>query len=306
MANKNMMAMSFPVTGRRFAGLLLSVVAMTSACEEQRADQPSARPSTGSSQILARVGDQSISVADLERAIRSMPRPAQLEYVSAPQRRELLESLIDRKLMARQARAEGLAEAGQPGETPAGAGGDPFELERLLAEAWMEKRLAEVVVSPSAIEAYYRANQAKYSVPARIKVSRAVGADPGVARRFATLLEDEADIATLKANAASRGQVSEVWLQDVEPLGPMEKIAVVLEPGEVSEVFDVAGGYAVLRVEEKAAASLHPLSDVRSGIAARLNQQARSSIRKELLTGLRQTATVFVDKDALELYQWQP
>ena len=71
--------------------LLLCAAGLIASCE---------RAGHNEDPIVARVGDDVITIGYLDRAIRGASREERVEYVSPPQVRELVDTLIDRKLMA--------------------------------------------------------------------------------------------------------------------------------------------------------------------------------------------------------------
>jgi parvulin-like peptidyl-prolyl isomerase len=254
--------------------------------------------------VLARVNGTVITTADLERAIISTPRPDQFEYIDAQQRQELLESLIDRKLMAAQARADGLDRDTVVANALATAAGDEFERERILAQAYMDTELSSGQFTADIIEAYYRDHATEFTEAERVHVTRAVMPDEESARKAREWLIEGIDADELKTRTEGRGLVSTIWFQQREEPGPIEQAAFALQPGEVSELFPVRSGLAVLRADERRAARLRPLVEVRASIVARLDQERRSRGRADLLLSLRKNADVTIDQAALAAYQW--
>ncbi len=298
------------ITGRQSPLLpLLTIIGLWSigGCDGNTPDPSTgpdmADPDGAATPVLARVDGATITTADLERAILSTPRPEQLEYINPPQRQELLEALIDRKLIAHRARNEGLDR--EPAIAERLTTTDTFDQERLLAQAFLDRYLEGQAITDDDIAADYQARSAEFTEPERAFVTRAVRPDETNAAVARQSLLDGADVNALQQQAADRGQTSQVWLAQRGEAGPMEQAAFSLEPGQVSAVFPIRGGWATLRVEEHKPARLRPLAEVRDGIAARLDQARRAQTRQELLENLRKNAAVTVDSEALANYQWQ-
>jgi parvulin-like peptidyl-prolyl isomerase len=254
--------------------------------------------------VVAHAGDDVITVGYLEQAIQRTPRPEQLEYISQEQVRELLESLIDRKLMAAQARANRLDQGAIVAKALAKAAGDEFERERILAQAYLDTELGSGQFTADAIEAYYRDHLVEFTEAERVHVTRAVMPDKESARKAREWLIEGIDVVELKTRTEGRGLVSTIWFQQREEPGPIEQAAFALQPGEVSELFPVRSGLAVLRADEHRATRLRPLVEVRASIVARLDQERRSRDRADLLVSLRKNAAVTTDQAALAAYQW--
>jgi peptidyl-prolyl cis-trans isomerase D len=255
--------------------------------------------------VVAHAGDDVITVGYLEQAIQRTPRPEQLEYISQEQVRELLESLIDRKLMAAQARTNRLDQGAVVAKALAKAAGDEFERERILAQAYLDTELGSGQFTADAIEAYYRDHLAEFTEAERVRITRAIMPDEDTARSAREWLLEGVDATELKTRTAGKGQAGSVWLQQRGESGPMERTAFALDSGEVSAVFPVSSGLAVLRVDERVAARLRPLAEVRGGIVARLDRERRLQDQADLLVRLRETAVVILDLEALAAYQWQ-
>lgn len=294
----------FPFTG--ITKLIVFSLLLVAGCDgnpskpADTADKPS--PVTD---VLARVDGSVITTADLERAIVSIPRPAQLEYINPPQRQELLESLIDRKLMAERALAERLDRDPVVSRSLETAANDSYERERLLAQAYLDTQLGSLHLTEAEIGTYYDDHTDDFTEAERVRVTRAVMTDEKAARSAREWLLEGADAVELKSRADGRGRVSSLWLQRSKEPNPMEHATFNLQPGEVSEVFPVRTGFAVLRADERVAAKLRPLAEVRESIFAHLNQESRSRHQAELLTKLRKNAVVSIDQAALAAYQWQ-
>ena len=285
--------------------LLMISLTLITGCIGDTPEPPNPTNQATSATVLARVDGAAITTADLERAIINTPRPGQLEYINLPQRQELLEALINRKLMARQARVDGLDRDPAVAKSLETVANDPSESERILAGEYLDTQLAAGQVNTAAIEAYYRERPAEFTEAERVRVTRAVMPDEDTARMSRDWLLKGANAAELKTRAGGLGQVGSIWLQRRGEPGPMEHAAFALDPGEVSAVFPVHSGLAVLRVDERIPARLRPLSEVRAGIVARLNQGHRLQDQADLLARLRKNATVTIDQGALAAYEWQ-
>jgi len=284
----------------------VSIVGMTSvlaACDRQTAETDDASPEPA---VVARVADDTISVAYLERAIRGTSKEERVEYINPPQVRELVETLIDRKLMAARARAAGIDVADELAELPAGLAEDPFQREQILATAYLHTRIAAASdVSAADIEAYYAANVEKFTVPERARVTRVILPTEVAAGHIEELLSQGLSADAIATRADRSVQAGVLWVQRRGELGAMEEAALSLEVGEVSDAFPVAGGFAVVRVDERAASEIRPLQEVSAGIAARLGQQQRVAALDNLRAELRQGVEISVDEQELGAYTWQ-
>ncbi len=253
--------------------------------------------------VLATVGEHTVTAGDLDAAIAAMPSPDRLEYGTAENIRELVESLVDNRLMAAAARADGrdrdpvmreLSSAPVPG----------MSADQVLAGIWLESELGKVPLPSDAdVARYYRENPAEFTEPARVRVTRVVAADESAARRLQGELARGATIEQLRALVPGTATSAEqLWLQDLPRQPEMTAVALGLKSREVSTVISAAEGFAVLRAEETAPARLRPLDEVHAGILARLEdgaaQQAMAGIRSRLRSGVQ----VSIDEARLASY----
>jgi len=297
-------ANQYRIPGGVLIAVLLCVLAGCDRPNSGGENGANARPPEATE--LALVGNDAITVAYLDRAIRGTSKPEQVEYINPPQVRELLETLIDRKLMAEQARIDGFDRPPDLTDSPASLQDDPFQREQRLAQAYLESRIAAAGSVPVAdIQAYYDANLEEFTVPERALVTRVVLPTEGAAGHVRAMLAQGLAGETITAQSDGSMQTDVVWLQRRGDPGPMEENVFALRVGEVSDAFPVARGVAVVRVDERVAAKVRPLSEVSAGIAARLGQQRRAAAAGNLRAELRRRAKIFVDEQALGAYRWE-
>lgn len=162
---------------RRWAFLLFALTAGMAACSrgKKAGTEPreSAMAAAGlspeqSAQVLARVGDRTITVGDYVTAVEHMDQFDRMRYQAAERRQELLGEMIDVMLLADEARQKGYDK-------------DPVteqEIREILRDA-MLKAVHEGVPGPSAIpedevRTYYDAHRADFRDPERRRVSAIV------------------------------------------------------------------------------------------------------------------------------------
>ncbi|MBN8280633.1 MAG: peptidyl-prolyl cis-trans isomerase [Gammaproteobacteria bacterium] len=243
-------------------------------------------------------------MADLDAALLRAPGEVRSEYSQPAAIEELVQSLVDRRLMAAAARNAGL-----PGDVEvqrqlatARAAGVPDDF--TLADAWLARQLLH---QPGPTDAdvlqYYRAHAEAYSEPRRVYITRVVTVS---AESAARLRQDLLDGATPEALRSRYGavlrSVDQLWLQDGPALNDLSVVALALEPGAVSPVIAVGGGAVVIRGEKTRPARMRPLEDVRTGIVGVLEQGSRDATVTGLMRTLREGHPVAVDRVAIESY----
>ncbi len=253
---------------------------------------PVAGPRLPPATVMARYGDAVITAGDLDEAMAAMPAADRLEYNSAETVRDLVESLVDRRLMAAQARKAGFADP---------AAGDTDEV---LAARWLERELAKLPPPGEAeIERYYREHAAEFTEPRRVRVTRLITQRREAAERVRGDLGRGASLDAIR-NTASGDLVGadEIWLQDVAQPPDMTTVALGLRPGEVSPVLAADRGFMVMRAEQIVSARLRPLAESKSGIAASLEETARTAAMQSMHDRLRKGVQVTIVEDAISSY----
>ncbi|MEQ1800836.1 MAG: peptidylprolyl isomerase [Gammaproteobacteria bacterium] len=278
------------------ATVLLSAFSMV-ACDRQQADPagappavqgptempadhpalgepPTATPRLAPTTVLANVGDDVITAGDVDTAIGAMPGPERLEYASPEMVQDLVELLVDRKLLA-MARARGA---------------EPQSLVDVAREPPGE---AEITT-------YYREHAAEFTEPARVLVTRATAATEGAVEGLRRRLAGGATVAELQAAQAITAD--QVWLQDVPKKPDATGVALALRPGEVSRRLPVAGGFLVMRADQVVPARLRPMAEVRAGILASLEDAARQAAAAATRERLRKGVRVSIDEALIASY----
>jgi parvulin-like peptidyl-prolyl isomerase len=288
---------------RLFAALVMLVAVGSGAAAATGATAP-ATPAA-SPEVIARVDQEIITRRDLDEAVAATVGPERLEYRTAEPLRGLVETLIDRKLMAHAAQKAGLdQDAVVKSRLDAPADDSAIAREHILAEVYLERELAKVPTPTEAeISRYYREHPGEFTVPARVRVTRVLIATAAAGERMRTALAQGATFEALQQQDAEHTlRMDQVWLQDSPKKGEMETIALGLQPGEVSGVFPTATGFAVLRAEERRAAQIRPLGDVAPGIRARMEDERRQAAASRIRAQLREGVTVTIDDEALSAY----
>lgn len=234
------------------------------------AGTPSPRLAAGT--VLATVGDETITAGDLDAAIGAMPGTDRLEYTSPEMIRDLVESLVDRRLMAANGTDRQLAAVPAPDEAD--------------------------------IAAYYREHSDEFRVPARVLVTRATVATEPAAERLRRELAGGATAGELGTRLA--GEVlsaGQLWLQDVGQVPEATAVALALGQGEVSRTIPVPGGFLVMRADKVEPARPRPLPEVSAGIRASLHEARRRAATDALRERLRSETRISVDEAALMSYR---
>jgi parvulin-like peptidyl-prolyl isomerase len=270
---------------------------------------------------VAWVDGEPITRADLEVELGLRGEAHTARFATPDERRELLESVIRRRVLAQRARS-------------AGYDTDPelrAQLERILGERFERDQLRaharELQVSPEEIEAVYRRDLERFTRPERVQVALiwipvpAGATDDARARARARAEQAWREARDPSAAAGTFGVLALRYSSDFESryrggeIGWLERgdtdprwgEAVVNaafslpETGDLSEVVTTASGFAIvklLRREARRTASLDEVQDViRGEIEADRRRRVLVKLRRESAGGAR----VELDERQLDL-----
>jgi parvulin-like peptidyl-prolyl isomerase len=128
-------------------------------------------------QVLAKVGDQVITVGDYAATLERMGQFDQLRYQSPERRRELLDAIIDMELLARDARDRGLDKKPETEES----------IRQILREALLDQ-VRNGLPTPDELPAeevrvYYDAHRGDFHEPERRRVAHVLVRDRATAEK---------------------------------------------------------------------------------------------------------------------------
>ncbi len=164
----------------------------------------------------------------------------------------------------------------------------------------------KIVISPKKIEAYYKTNETKFKLLDQVRLRmilinpKSRGLEPArklaaeivtkvrAGAKFADLARENSDDA-FRTRGGDRG-----WMEDKEEnlRKELRAIAFKLNAGQVSDPVELEGAIFVLAVEEKRAAGLMPLNDVRNEIEGTLRAEEQQRIRMGWIKRLREKSFV--------------
>ncbi|MBS2015531.1 MAG: peptidyl-prolyl cis-trans isomerase [Deltaproteobacteria bacterium] len=308
------------------AGALLvaSAAGGCKSCEHENAGgddaghaQPTSLTPEQAKQVLVRFADgETITLGDYAAALEHMDQFNRLRYQSAERRKELLDEMINIRLLAKEAEAKGYDK-------------DPLtqeELRAILRDSMLQEARkgapTPAEIPEQEVRAWFEAHRAEYKDPERRRLSLVVLADEATAR--------EVLAAAKKApGAAQWGEL--VRAKSVDPLArnnvpvdlagdfgivappgdtrgentrvPDEVRAGVFEVAEVGGVLDrvvaAKGKFYVVRLTQKLPAHERTYEEAERTIRVKLAQDKLRAKEEQLLAELRKTIKVEVDEAAI-------
>lgn len=177
--------------------------------------------------------------------------------------------------------------------------------ERYIETALRQKMVSQAsVVSPYQIQKYYEAHQADYHVEDEVKL-RMIVLNKSDASDTNTLAQAQEILAKIHAGASftnmamvySQGSEKNYggemgWLERSALRTELVDAAFALKPGEVSNVIDTPDSCYILQVEDKHAAHVRPIGEVRDDIEKTLLAQQHDQLERNWIESLRRKTFV--------------
>ncbi|CAN5924034.1 hypothetical protein BH11MYX4_BH11MYX4_37890 [soil metagenome] len=301
----------------------LAGVSGCKSCDNGAADtadsghaQPTSLTPEQAKQVLARVGDETITLGDYAAALEHMDQFDRLRYQSKERRKELLDEMITVRLLAKEATAKGYD------KDPAAQQEIRAILrDSMLAEARKSAPVPADVPEPE-VRAWFEAHRAEYKDPERRRLSVVVLRDEASAREALAAAKKVASSAqwgeivrAKSVDPQARANVPVDLAGDLgivsppgDPRGENTRVPeevraaafAIAEPGGVADkVVAAKGNYYVVRLTQKLAAHERTYEEAERTIRVKLAQDKLRAKEDELIADLRKSVKVEVDEAAL-------
>jgi parvulin-like peptidyl-prolyl isomerase len=279
-------------------------------------ETPTSLTAEQASQVLAKVGDETITLGDYAAALEHMDQFDRLRYQSAERRKELLDEMITVRLLAKEALAKGYDK-------------DPLAQQEvrailrdsMLAEARKSAPAPADVPEPE-VRAWFEAHRAEYKDPERRRLAVIVLRDEATAK-------DALAAAQKVTSGAQWGEIVRAKSIDPQaranvPVDLAGDLGIVSPPGDprgentrvpeevraaafaIPELGKVAdkvvashGKFYVVRLTQKIPAHERTFEEAERSIRVKLAQDKLRAKEDELITELRKTVKVEIDEAAL-------
>lgn len=258
----------------------------------QDAAAPAAAAPAAPETVVATIGDQTITEADLAFAAEDLQQ--ELQQVPPEERRAFLVTvLIDMKVMAKAAKAAGMADT------------DLFKRrlqyleERSLRRDYFTQKVAASVTEETVKAAYdqfvkdfkpVEEVHARHILVATEEEAKAIKAELDGGKPFEVLAMEKTTDPSGKQNGGDLGFFSKGMM-----VPEFETVAFTLEPGKISDPVQSQFGWHIIKVEEKRMSSPPPIEQVQQ----QLGQQVMFKAFDESVAALKKDVKLDIPDAAL-------
>lgn len=232
--------------------------------------------------ILARIEGRYVHLSEIEAAARASGflREGETLTPETAFQRELVESYVEQRLLARAALDEGLQ------RSPMVLRRVNAARDRVLASAYMDARVKDAV-TPETVRRLYNSQRDVTALGDEVRVRHILVKTKEEADEIVTLLNGGADFASLarersldRATAPLGGEVG--WFSRGMMAPAFSKVAFATSPGQIAPPFQTEFGWHVMEVEGRRSTSAVPFSGVRDKIEEFLRLRTIDNTLKEL------------------------
>lgn len=254
--------------------------------------------------VVAQVGDDKITEADIEEIVSHIPAQYRPKYASDKGRREIVDGLVDIKTLAWEARRRGID------KQDAVRMKISYITDQILAKEIESEMKKSANVTDADIEKYYNEHQDKYVSPERIKASHILLDNEDQAKDVLKQIRGGAKFENLakqssKCPSAKRdGDLG--WFGKGKMAPEFEKAAYALKKGEVSGVVKSSFGYHVIRLDDRKETKTRTLDQVKKSIERIIQRERRQKEVDELKERIKKEAGVSVNEDYFKKFEGMP
>lgn len=255
-----------------------------------------AQPLSGN--VLARVGDWTITIEDFKERLTALKEVApEYDMNNIEQNKMILEELVRQQLLVQDAERSGVANKKEIAQAVE-------EFRRTLLVREVAAKLAEnITATEEEAKTYYDENTADFTEPAQWQLREIVVEKEEDAKQILLEIMNGADFgetAKAKSVAKSSWKKGDLGLVSTFSFPKMENAVAALEVGQVSNVFKGPDGYYIVKLEDKKGGEQKAFADVKQDIINGLTMLKQQQAILNYLEQLRKNTVVEVNEKLLE------
>ncbi len=245
-------------------------------------------------EILAKVGDEVILEKDIDMLLSKVPQQYRMRYSSADAKKEIVQRLVDVKMLAWEARRRGID------KRPDVKTRFEYLIDQMLAKELEEEISSNIEVTDKEVAKYYDEHKDKFSTPPKIKVRHILVKTKEEAEEVLKEIKGGKDFATLakeRSNCPSAKKGGDLGLISKGRMDPaFEKAAFALGEGDISDVVKTSYGYHIIKVEDKSPAKVKDLDKVKAAIERSVINDKREEVLKDLSSDIKSKVTIEINE----------
>jgi len=278
---------------KRFAvfTIIISLLLVFSACAK-KGEQPKGP-------YLVKVGNATITQADLDREIKNLPEFAQALFQGPGGKEKFLDELIKKELLYQEALKRGLDK-------------DPEFLKKIedfkkitLISQLLEKEIeTKAKVTEKDAKDYYEKHKAELASVSQIKASHILVKTEAEANKILESLKKGEDFAALakksSIDAGTAKNGGDLGYFSAGQMAPeIEQAALRLKPGEVGGPVKTKFGFDIIKVVDKKMGKPLEFEKIKNAIMQRISSEKQKEVFDSYVENLKKSFKVDVNKDAI-------
>jgi hypothetical protein len=225
--------------------------------------------------IFAVIGEESITLLDMELRLHRMIPPLRQRYAEMEAKEKLLRSFVNKKLFFRAAKDEDLLSQPEVQKEIDAA------IEKVLAGIFLQRIQDSLVThTENDLMAYYEKNKNQYKTPEQIRGRRIILKNKKEADKVKELLEGGADFGELArdrsidpSSAQKDGMFD--WVSQGEIGRPFDEVVFATPKGGMTDVISTQYGHYIIKVEDHRGPGQLTFLEVKDQVVQSLTEETR-------------------------------
>jgi peptidyl-prolyl cis-trans isomerase C len=248
---------------------------------------------------LAKVGNVTITQADLEREFKTLPEFAQKLFEGSEGKEKFLEELVKKELLYQEALKKGLEK-----NTEYQKKVEDFRKLTLIGQLLEKEIETKAKVTDQDVKDYYEKHKEELSSINQIKAGHILVKTEDEAKKILERIKKGEDFTSLAkkysidiGSAKNGGDLG--FFSPGQMVPEFEAAAFRLKKGEISKPVRTKFGYHIIRVTDKKTGKPLEFDKVRNAIFQRLSAEKQKEFFDTYIDGLRKTYKVEINKEAI-------
>jgi len=248
---------------------------------------------------LAKVGNVTITQADIEREIKNLPDFAQKLFEGSGGKERFLNELVKKELLYQEALKKGLDK-----NTEYLKKVEDFKKITLIGQLLEKEIESKAKVTDQDVKDYYEKHKENFAPVSQIRMSLILLKTEEEAKKILERLnkgEDFAKVAkksSVDLNSAKNGG-DLGYLSRGQMTSELEAVAVRLKTGEVSEPIKTQSGYQIIKVTDKKLGKVVEFERVKNFISQQLSAEKQKEVFDSYIESLKKSYKVDINKEAI-------